>query len=120
MCSGFVKKQDIQLPGQAGRFLTVVSADDPDGVELMLEPNGEHEPTKVYKAALFEEGIPLVAFEVDDIMAVHSRLVERGVAFRTAPERLGTQSVAVFDDTCGNWIMIYQTYGPPTAEGDAG
>jgi hypothetical protein len=92
------------------RFVTVVSPDEPDGTELLLEPNGEHPPTKAFKKALYEEGIPMTAFLVDDIAAEHRRLTELGVEFRGAPQRHGNESMATLDDTCGNLIMIYQEH----------
>jgi len=104
---GFVKKQDIPM-GHGARFLTVVSPEDPDGSELMLEPNGEHPPTKVYKEALYAEGIPQTAFQVDDCCAEHQRLVALGVEFKSEPVDAGTAVMAVLDDTCGNLIMIYE------------
>ena len=73
----------------------------------MLEPNGEHPPTKAFKQALFAEGIPLTAFEVDDCQAEYQRLVGLGVEFRGEPVDAGTAVMATLDDTCGNLIMIY-------------
>ena len=104
---GFVKKQDIPM-GPGARFLTVVSPEEPDGTELMLEPNGEHPPTKAYKEALYAEGIPQTAFEVDDCRAEHQRLLGLGVEFRSEPVDAGTAVMATFDDTCGNLIMMYE------------
>ncbi len=104
---GFVTKRDIPM-GHGARFLTVVSADEPEGTELMLEPNGEHPATKVYKAALYEEGIPLTAFLVEDCRAEYERLKDLGVEFRGQPMDAGTSVMATLDDTCGNWIMIYE------------
>ena len=89
---GFVKKKDIPM-GQT-RWVTVVSPDEPDGTELLLEPNGEHPPTKAFKKALYEEGIPLTAFLVDDIAAEYERLTELGVEFRGAPQRHGSDARA--------------------------
>jgi len=106
---GFVKKRDIPMGDT--RYVTVVSPEEPDGTELLLEPNGEHPATKAFKTALYEEGIPLTAFLVDDIAAEHERLKGLGVVFRSAPARFGTETMATFDDTCGNWIMIYQSHG---------
>lgn len=106
---GFVKKNDIPMGDT--RYLTVVSPEEPDGTELMLEPSGEHAATKVYKKALFDEGIPITAFLVDDVAAEYARLKALGVSFRSEPERMGTEVVATLDDTCGNLIMIYQTEG---------
>jgi len=104
---GFIKKKDIPM-GET-RFITVVSPEEPDATELMLEPCGEHAAVKAFKEAMYSEGIPLAAFLVEDIEAEHRRLTERGVEFRSAPQRCGTESMATFDDTCGNLIMIYQT-----------
>ncbi len=103
---GFVKKRDIPM-GET-RFVTVVSPEDPDGTELVLEPNGEHQATKVYKEALYKEGIPFTAFRVEDIISEHAKLKESGVNFRSDPQQFGSEIVATFDDTCGNLIMIYQ------------
>ena len=103
---GFVKKRDIPM-GET-RYVTVVSPEEPDGTELILEPNGEHPPTKAFKKSLYEEGIPLTAFQVDDIALEYSRLTELGVSFRSEPQQFGNEIIAVFDDTCGNWIMIYE------------
>lgn len=106
---GFVKKKDVPMGDT--RYLTVVSPEEPDGTELLLEPNGEHPATKAFKQALYKEGIPLTAFLVDDIAAEYERLKAHGVVFKSAPQRLGTESMAVLDDTCGNLIMIYQSHG---------
>ena len=102
---GFKKKNDIPLGGP--RWLTVVSADGPDDVELLLEPMG-FEPAKVYQKALYEAGIPLTAFNVDDVDSQFERLKKLGVSFRTEPTDAGGARIAIFDDTCGNWIQIYQ------------
>ncbi len=110
---GFVKKKDIPMGDT--RFVTVVSPDEPDAAELMLEPCGEHPATKVFKKAIYDEGIPLTAFLVDDIAKEYQRLTELGVDFRSAPERHGTESMATFDDTCGNLIMIYETHSDADA-----
>ena len=104
---GFVKKRDIPM-GHGARFLTVVSPEDPDGTELMLEPNGEHPATKVFKEALYAEGIPLTAFLVEDCHAEHERLLALGVEFQSEPVDAGTAVMATLDDTCGNLIMIYE------------
>ena len=104
---GFVKKHDIPM-GHGARFLTVVSPDEPDGAALMLEPSGEHAATKVFKQALYEEGIPQTAFEVEDCRAEYERLKGLGVEFKSEPMDAGTSIVATLDDTCGNLIMIYE------------
>lgn len=105
---GFVKNKDIPMGDT--RFVTVVSPEEPDGTELMLEPNGEHPPTKAFKKALYEEGIPFTAFLVDDIAAEYQRLTDLGVAFRSPPARSGNETMATLDDTCGNLIMLYQSH----------
>jgi catechol 2,3-dioxygenase-like lactoylglutathione lyase family enzyme len=101
---GFVKKQDIPM-GQY-RWLTVVSPDS-DAVELLLEPMG-FAPAKVYQKALFDEGIPLTAFSVNDIDKEFERLKNLGVIFRTLPTSMGPVKVSIFEDTCGNLIQIVQ------------
>lgn len=105
---GFVKKKDI--PMGPTRFVTVVSPQEPDATELILEPCGEHPAVKAFKEAIYKEGMPLTAFLVDDIDEEYKRLKDKGVKFRGAPARHGTETMATFDDTCGNLIMIYQTH----------
>lgn len=101
---GFVKKHDIPLGGGA-RWLTVVSPEEPDGTELLLEPSG-HPAVKPYKDALAADGIPAAAFTVDDVQAEFARLSHHGVTFTQDPLDMGTVTTAVFDDTCGNLIQI--------------
>ena len=100
---GFVKKHDVPL-GNA-RWLTVVSPDAPDGVELLLEPS-DHPAVGPYKEALVSDGIPFTSFGVDDVHAEHQRLVSLGVQFTQPPVETGPVTTAVFDDTCGNLIQI--------------
>lgn len=100
---GFEKKTDV--PAGEFRWLTVVSPADPDGTELLLEPN-DNPAAKTYQKALFEQGIPLAMFGVDDVEAEYERLKERGVVFRTPPTQMGPVTVAVLEDTCGNLIQI--------------
>lgn len=100
---GFVKKSEVPLGED--RWLTVVSPDDPDGTELLLEPDG-HPAVKPYKAALVEDGIPATAFAVDDVHAEFDRLRELGVHFTQEPLEMGPVTTAVLDDTCGNLIQI--------------
>lgn len=100
---GFTKHHDIPLGDAA--WLTVVSPEDPDGPELLLEPAG-HPAVKPYRDALVEDGIPLVQFAVDDVAAEHERLVARGVTFTQPPTDAGLVTVAVLDDTCGNLVQI--------------
>lgn len=103
---GFVKKHDIPVGGGA-RWLTVVSPEDPDGTELLLEPSG-HPAVKPYRDALNADGIPVTAFAVDDVHAEFKRLGELGVRFTQEPLDMGTVITAVLDDTCGNLIQLQQ------------
>ena len=100
---GFVKKMDIPMGG--ARWLTVVSPAAPDGVELLLEPTG-HPASKVYQKALFDSGVPLTSFAVDDLHAEYDRLTKRGVVFRGKPTPAGPVTVATLEDTCGNLIQL--------------
>lgn len=102
---GFQKKTDV--PVGEYRWLTVVSPDAVDGVELLLEPD-EHPAAKSYKAALVEDGIPLASFGVDDVASEYERLRSRGVRFTQEPTAMGPVTTAVLDDTCGNLIQIAQ------------
>lgn len=103
---GFVKKRDIPL-GEAS-WLTVVSPEALDGVELLLEPNAEYPAMKALKEALVRDGIPFTTFEVKDIYAEYDRLKALGVEFTIEPTDVGTTIVAMLDDTCGNLIQIHQ------------
>ncbi|MCM6778842.1 VOC family protein [Nocardia sp. CDC159] len=100
---GFVKKNDIPV-GEAS-WLTVVSPQDPDGVELLLEPSG-HPAAGPFRQALVEDGIPFTSFAVDDVQAEYERLRGLGVRFTQEPLDHGDFTTAVFDDTCGNLIQI--------------
>ncbi|WP_406239708.1 VOC family protein [Nocardia sp. NBC_01009] len=102
---GFTKKTDIPL-GEA-RWLTVVSPQEPDGVELLLEPDG-HPAAGPFKRALVEDGIPFTSFAVDDVRAEYDRLRALGVRFTQEPLDHGPVIVAILDDTCGNLIQIAQ------------
>ena len=101
---GFLKKTDIPLGGGA-KWLTVVSPDAPDGVELLLEPDA-HPAARPFKEALVEDGIPYTSFAVDDIQAEFDRPTGLGVTFVQPPTPMGPVTTAVFDDTCGNLIQI--------------
>ncbi len=103
---GFKKKRDIPLGDD--RWLTVVSNEQPDGVELLLEPM-KFAPAKVYQQALFDAGIPATVFSVDDINNEYERLTALGVHFDMPPTQMGPVLLAVFNDTCGNKIQIAQT-----------
>ena len=100
---GFRKKTDIPV-GNAS-WLTVVSPEQPDGTELLLEPS-DHPAVKPYKNALVEDGIPATSFAVDDVQAEFDRLRSKGVTFTQKPTEMGGVTTAVFDDTCGNLIQI--------------
>lgn len=104
---GFVKKRDIPLGGDA-RWLTVVSPEEPNGVELLLEPNAEYPAMKALKEALVRDGIPFTAFQVNDIYGEYERLKALGVEFTMEPTNMGEAIMAILDDTCGNLIQIYQ------------
>ena len=99
----FVKKTDI--PAGDARWLTVVSPEAQDGVELLLEPDA-HPAAKVFKAALVADGMPYTSFAVDDVQAEFARLSAEGVTFTQPPTEMGPVTTAVFDDTCGNLIQI--------------
>ncbi|HEX9759500.1 MAG TPA: VOC family protein [Candidatus Acidoferrales bacterium] len=102
---GFVKKTDV--PAGEGRWLTVVSPEVPDGVELLLEPMG-FPPARTYQKALFDAGIPLTALAVDDIQKEYERMSRLGVLFKGQPVQMGPVTIAVFEDTCGNLIQLVQ------------
>ena len=102
---GFVKKRDVPLG--AHRWLTVVSPDEPTGVERLLEPD-EHPAAKPFKRALVEDGIPFTSFGVKDVNTEYKRLVGAGVHFTQPPVEMGPVITAVFDDTCGNLIQMAQ------------
>ena len=100
---GFQTKRDIPL-GSAS-WLTVVSPEQLDGTELLLEPS-DHRAVGPYKKALVEDGIPATSFAVDDVQAEFDRLRSKGVRFTQEPTEMGGVTTAVFDDTCGNLIQI--------------
>jgi catechol 2,3-dioxygenase-like lactoylglutathione lyase family enzyme len=102
---GFRKKHDI--PVGEYRWITVVSAEGPDDVELALEPNA-NPAGRTFQEAMFAQGIPLAAFEVSDIGGEFTRLTAKGVAFTREPAQAGPVMLAVFADTCGNLIQLYQ------------
>jgi catechol 2,3-dioxygenase-like lactoylglutathione lyase family enzyme len=102
---GFEKKSEVPLGEH--RWLTVVSPEDPDGTELVLEPDA-HPAAKPFKAALVDDGIPFTSFAVDDVHGEFGRLRALGVEF--TPTRMGPVTTAVFDDTCGHLIQIAQSH----------
>ncbi|MGU3653736.1 VOC family protein [Arthrobacter sp. SLBN-53] len=103
---GFRLKHDVPMGDH--RWITVVSPEDQDGTELVLEPD-EHPAVRPFKQALAADGIPFTAFSVDDVHAEHRRLSEIGVLFTQDPVTMGPVTTAVLDDTCGNLIQIQQT-----------
>jgi predicted enzyme related to lactoylglutathione lyase len=105
---GFVKKVDVPL-GKDSRWLTVVSKEEQDGPEVLLEPSPNHfEPAKMYQKALFDAGIPYTQFNVDDVQSEFERLVSLGVEFSIKPTEMGTVKIAIFSDTCGNNIQLVE------------
>ena len=100
---GFVKKTEV--PVGEGKWLTVVSPEDPDGVELVLEPS-DHPAVKPFRDAIVADGIHYTSFAVGDVEAEYERLSARGVKFVQEPTSMGPVTTAVFDDTCGNLIQI--------------
>jgi catechol 2,3-dioxygenase-like lactoylglutathione lyase family enzyme len=105
---GFTPKTDIPMGG--ARWITVVSPEDPDGTELVLEPDG-HPAVKPFKEALVGDGIPFTSFAVEDARAEYERLTALGVRFTQEPVAMGPVITAVLDDTCGNLIQIAQLTG---------
>jgi predicted enzyme related to lactoylglutathione lyase len=102
---GFIKKTDV--PMGEHKWLTVVSPEARDGVELLLEPMG-FAPARVFQKALFDAGIPWTSFHVEDIQKEYERMEKLGVKFSMKPTKMGPVTVAVFDDTCGNNIQVAQ------------
>jgi len=102
---GFKKKHDF--PVGEYRWITVTSPDGPGDVELALEPNA-NPAGKAFQEAMFSQGIPIAAFEVADIAGEFARLTAAGVAFTRPPAPAGPVTLAVFADTCGNLIQLYQ------------
>ena len=104
----FVKNLDIPL-GEGNRWLTVVAKEERDGPELLLEPSPNHfEPAKTYQKALFEAGIPCTQFNVENVQKEYERLTKLNVDFSVKPTDVGTAIIAVFDDTCGNYIQMVE------------
>jgi catechol 2,3-dioxygenase-like lactoylglutathione lyase family enzyme len=106
---GFRQKQ--LFPVGEYKWITVTSPDGPDDLELALEPNA-NPAGRAFQEAMFAQGIPLAAFEAADVNAEYSRLKAKGVAFTREPTRMGPVTIAVFSDTCGNLIQIYQPMRP--------
>jgi catechol 2,3-dioxygenase-like lactoylglutathione lyase family enzyme len=105
---GFVKKFDVPLD-EGNRWLTVVSKEEPDGPEVLLEPSPNHlAEAKIYQKTLFDKGIPYTQFNVDSVQLEYERLVNSEVEFSVKPTEMGTVKIAVFNDTCGNNIQIIE------------
>jgi len=107
---GFTKKHDI--PVGEYRWITVTAADGRDDLELALEPNA-NPAGRAFQEAMFSQGIPIAAFEVADVADEFRRLTAHGVAFTQQPFDAGPVSMAVFADTCGNLIQLYQPKSAP-------
>ena len=105
---GFITKVN-QLLEDGNRWITLVSKEDQKGIEILLEPAPIHfEPTKVYQDALLEANLPYTQFDVDDVQSEYNRLAQLGVKFILELTRYGQEKVAVFNDTCGNYIQIVE------------
>jgi predicted enzyme related to lactoylglutathione lyase len=104
---GFLVKHDIPL-GEGVRWITVVSPEEPDGTELLLEPNASYPAMKALKESLVKDGIPFTAFQVNDVQSEYERMQTLGVEFTMEPTNMGTTTAAILNDTCGNLIQIYQ------------
>ncbi len=102
---GFVKKSDVTAGKY--RWLTVVSSEEPEGTQLLLEPN-ENPAAKTYQESLFKQGIPAAMFFVDNLQKEYQRLKNLGVKFTTEPTRTPGSTIVVFEDTCGNLIQLTQ------------
>lgn len=102
---GFRKQMDF--PVGAYRWITVSAGDGPEDVQLSLEPNA-NPAAKTYQMEMFAQGVPLAAFEVDDVAAEHARLEAAGVNFTCQPADVGAVKIAVFSDGCGNLIQLYE------------
>ncbi len=100
---GFVKKADFSQGPY--RWLTVASAEDPDGIELVLELNS-NPAAKAFQEALYQQGQPAAMFSVDDVQAEHDRLKQLGVTFTMPPTKVTASTIAMLDDTCGNRIQL--------------
>jgi hypothetical protein len=97
----------IEIPVGESKWLTVVSPEEPDGTQLLLEPNN-NPAAKQFQQAIFQQGIPATAFQVEDLQLEFERMQKLGVKFPQPPIAAGPVIQAVFDDTCGNLIQLYQ------------
>lgn len=106
----FVLKRDIPL-GEGARWITVVSPEEPNGTELLLEPNASYPAMAALRESLVKDGIPFTAFEVGNVQSEYERMQNLGVEFTMEPTNMGMTTAAIFNDTCGNLIQIYQLNG---------
>ena len=105
---GFLKKHDMPL-GEGNRWLTLVSKEEQNGPEILLEPAPNHfEPSKVYQDALLEAGIPYAQFAVENVQEEYDRLLKLGVEFSMKPTQMGNVKIAILNDTCGNNIQLVE------------
>ena len=102
---GFAKKADVSAGKY--RWLTVVSQVEPNGSQLVLEPN-DNPASRSYQEAIYKQGIPATMFFVDDIQKEYRRLKGLGVKFTMEPTKTPGSTIARLDDTCGNLIQINQ------------
>ncbi len=107
---GFITKRDIPL-GEGMRWITVVSPEEADGTELLLEPNAGYPAMAALRESLVKDGIPFTAFQVNDVQSEYERMQNLGVEFTMEPTNMGMTTAAIFNDTCGNLIQIYQLNG---------
>ena len=107
---GFVTKRDIPL-GEGMRWITVVSPEEPEGTELLLEPNASYPAMTALRESLVKDGIPFTAFQVSNVQSEYDRMQNLGVEFTMEPTNMGMTTAAIFNDTCGNLIQIYQLNG---------
>ena len=106
---GFIVKKDIPIENET-RWLTLVSPEWPDGPELLLEPAPKNfSPARVYQEALVEAGIPCTQLEVESVDREYERLTKLQVDFPVKPTEIGSMKIAVFDDTCGNYVQIIES-----------
>lgn len=105
---GFEIKEN-QVLDNGHKWITLVAKEDPNGIELLLEPGPlHHEPTKVYQETLFSSGIPYTQFDVDNVEEEYQLLKEKGVEFKLTPTTYGNVKVAMLNDTCGNYIQLVE------------
>ena len=100
---GLVKKLDF--PAGTFKWLTVVSPEEPDGTQLLLEPN-DNVAARTYQQSLFQQGVRAAMFFVDDVQREYERMKGLGVVFTMEPTKAPGSTIAIFDDTCGNLIQL--------------